>query len=173
MRMVRRISRAAAMAALPFALWAAIPSIQWCPLRWDQLRLETFLRCTASGGAPSAGCRTANADACERASRSRTPTACVAHVACPFAARLPRDPDSHQADHGRASCLAGLNGGTALRAAAPRLDPAPPVTPIAETRLDAARQAPRFANFVPVARARPPTEGRHWLPPPRAPPVLG
>src|SRR5258705_7401522 len=148
-----RLPRAVVTLALPLALWTALPAVQWCTLRWDQVRLECFARCErttpavapcarAAGGCPlaaasgSAPCGAAESCAAHGHAAGIHATA-PAQAACPLSARwAPGLKRPASPAHGRAYCLGAPNGGLALRASAPSPDPAGTISALAATDID-------------------------------------
>lgn len=135
--------------ALSLALWAAFPSVRWCPTGWGQFKIECFvgpMRLAESAGS------------CGRSSMCGDGSMC-GH-GCPL-----RSAES------RAYCLSDPNGGPGLRPLAPRLH-APSLTPLALV-IAATLEAPPpvFRRALPCETARPPTDVWIALPPVRGPPL--
>jgi hypothetical protein len=171
---------------VPLALWAALPAIQVCALRWDQLSIEVLARCSVAAGlssdslpAATSPCAAAVLPARGAAPRSE-PDPCREHArangtGCPYAAtRDPRPSPAASAHRARSSarayCLSGLNGGLARYSPPPRLERVATVVAVIPGIEVTDRPVVRRLAFVRVVRARPPTEAWFRLPPSRAPP---
>jgi len=173
MRAHRRVTQRLAMGALPIALWAALPLVQWCPRDLRAGGVDCLLvaalpapithRPHASAVAPSSGCE-------RRAARADD---CVGEAACPLASHEHDGQDGRHQEYpcqGGTFCVSAPNGGAGVRPHSPRVD-----SPIALPAIAAAEiqvPLPRVAmRFTPEAAARPPTRAA-WRPPPvRGPPT--
>jgi hypothetical protein len=161
------------MWALPVALWAAIPAIRWCPPGWQQACAAAILRCSAMN-APAACPRAANGCPLAAAgSSAMVNDGCPEASRCPMAPATPATAPSRREPFpaGGAFCVGDPNGGAALRAHAPQLEPAsslPAIVP--DSRIGPG--ATTLADAIPQLASRPPP--RPWLrrPPARAPPSL-
>jgi hypothetical protein len=161
MRKAGRSTRRAALLALPFALWAAIPAMSWCSIGWDDVRTERIVRCAVGAAAmectPQQGA--CDASACERM---------AADVACDA------DPTSEPSyPGGRAWCLDDTNGGTGVRVETPRVLPGWTILAVVTTALETTPPPASPIHDTPSHDARPPTDAPRRLPPSRAPPSLG
>lgn len=156
--------------ALPVALWTAVPAVRWCPPGWKQACAAALLRCSAmrAPGCPGAetGCPLAAARIPAQAGDG-----CPAASGCPMARATPASGQSRREPfrNGGAFCVGDPNGGAALRAHAPHLEPAsslPAIVPDSWTGPGVCT----LVDAVPQLASRPPP--RPWLrrPPARAPP---
>jgi hypothetical protein len=175
MQWVRRWSRTAGQTAVPLAVWAALPAIQVCALRWDQLSLATLARCSVAAGLSSATPCTDGAPRASAAAPASEPDPCREHVAaqgtrCPFAEPGVSHARSRERSSGHAYCLEGLNGGLARHAPAPRLERFAVVVAVIPGIAEAGEPVVRRTAFAPATWARPPTRPWFRLPPSRAPP---
>jgi hypothetical protein len=132
----------ASFLALSLALWAAFPSVQWCPAGWGHFKIECFVGPMRLAET----CSTAHGTMCCRSCAPRS------------------------ADESRAYCLSDPNGGLGLRPLPPRLHaPAPAV--LAVLVAVASMPSPvAIRRAVPRETARPPTDVWIALPPVRGPP---
>ena len=153
MRIGSTMGRRLASAVLPLAVVAALPLVQWCPLR----AAVTLRDCLPGSEWPASAAPAPPACA-------GVPTACGAHDAacghCPFQRSTPPT-----------RCIGAPMGGPGLRPHTPEIHP-----PALEVALvDAATpivEAPREAGpAASQADARPPTRSRARRPPVRGPPL--
>ncbi len=162
MRTDSRPSRLMGRFALPLALWAAVPTLQFCRVAWDETRPECL------EGVPAAEVEIVRhamappcAAACPSADRS-----CAA--ACPSdeTGTCPARPPAH-----RTYCPGGPNGGAGVRPHAPEIRVQAP-EPILFAAAGEVISPPRAIQRVVTQLAvRPPP--RLWItcPPVRGPPV--
>ena len=168
MRAHRSVTQRLATGALPIALWAALPLVQWCPpcdLRAADCPLGAALAAPVTHDPLASDC--APPGACAR--RSAQADACAGLPVCPVAS-MAQHGRHHRPGQGGTFCVSAPNGGAGVRPHAPRLD-----SPIALPAIAAAEiqvPLPRVAmRFTPEAAARPPTRAA-WRPPPvRGPPT--
>ncbi len=84
-----RVRRWNTIFAMPLALWAALPAVQWCPVGWDHVCALDLLRCSAIPGA-SADCMRSATPKCvavpdpENCSVAQS-GGCGGMESCPFA----------------------------------------------------------------------------------------
>lgn len=196
MRMIPGAFRSRAVRALVLAaaLVAAVPSVRWCPARWDDIATSVFLRCafaasvgapgcalSGDGGAP-APARAVGAAGCARcasacaSSRART-TACGAGRRCPLAAAASdqggvRAPGSGRGTHhrGRAYLIGDAAVARAMRSPVPRVE-APALFAGIAAAIPALEAPGWRSGATPVvAEARPSARPHNAPPPARAPP---
>jgi len=173
MRNSSRSRRLFVMCALPLALWAALPAVRWCPPGWRQACAAALIRCStmqvpAACDHPVAGCPLA------ATARSTAPHAsCPTGSPCPVAPAAPPSTPSRRDPFpaGGAFCVGDPNGGAALRAHGPRLEPATSLLAIVPDPGTSPRVL-TLAVPIPQLASRPPP--RAWLrrPPARAPPSI-
>ena len=150
MRTDSRPSRQVALFALPLALWAAVPTLQFCSIRWDQVRPECVRACATEDRA----CAAVPADrACGAGCTTSAPAcgeACAPH---------------------RAYCPGGPNGGAGVRPHPPRLRDLTPVPTVFAAAHELASPPREVRRVIPQLAVRPPP--RFWItrPPVRGPPV--
>lgn len=145
------------------ALWAAVPTVLWCPPDLGEACMAAFARCSRAGVAP-ASC----GDACPMAhDHSATVTHCADLPDCPFASAS--TPAREGGPCRRAFCVGDPAGGVGLlRNAAPLLSAPAPAVLVAAVEI-APPVSQRLAR-VPPRASRPPPRIAFLTPPARAPP---
>ena len=195
MRTGSRPWRMVAIFALPIALWAALPALQFCRLGVSQVRPECVFGTYVAQAALSHESALPAADVATPCSGASAPTSCSAasETSCPFAARCApssqaagRDhpctadcervdarthSSNHHAHHARAFCLGGPNGGTGVRPHSPQLRTHAPPPAIVTATLALASLPHQTRRVAPQLAVRPPP--RLWITraPIRGPPV--
>lgn len=177
-----RPARGIAPFAIALSLWTALPSLEWCPLSWDECEAacEVGARSAAHSGAGAGGevantCRPGAA----QAGASCGPTAAQAGASCAGACPPRRaatgasqSAPAHGAPAGdRAWCIHPPADGVPTRATALRgpSSASPALAPLAHDPIT--RVAVRIARWV--AEVYSPSEAdAHARPPTRAPPLI-
>jgi hypothetical protein len=161
---------------LAAAVAAAVPTVRWCPLRWEQIDAERFLRCTTmvAAGLPSCGPSGSTPATTPPDDRCRMPCAARAGVAtCPLAetATSSAPQRTPPARHGHAYFLGDAAYAHALRSTQRLV--APPLRTLLASLAGASLALPSVAvQRVPLAaEPRPPNRAAHAPPPARAPPL--
>jgi hypothetical protein len=165
MRWDRRLSRAATLGALPIALWAAIPAIQWCPNG-----AEVMIECLVLD--PDPALAAVCTSSCDPRACSPAPNACATTAegpACGSACDDAPSPVESPPASGSAFCLDDPSGGNGVRPMPLEVDQ--PDTPaITLAAIVTPEPPPAHRMRASETQARPPTESHRPLPPARAPP---
>jgi len=156
---MRAGSRTATALSLALTTVLSLPSVHWCAISWESVKLECLARCSP---APGPECEAP----CARAYAARMASACGAAGHCP---RMPRHSNSPgTAGHGRAYLVNDFPHGVVRRLGAALVTSWLVLVPV-----DAAVVEPpqRHAARVESPEVRPPTIDRSTVRLARAPPT--
>ena len=169
MRPGSRLRRLFVLGALPMALWAALPAVQWCPLDWQEACIAALLQCPSSEA--QAACEAGGACPLIKADPPSTAgDICGSPEACPMA-RAESSPRPERDPAKRTYCVGAPNGGAGLRAHGAEFRPIVDLVAIVPGAAFAQR-AVALAEVVPQRTSRAPPGPWLTQPPARAPPSL-
>src|SRR5262245_16960598 len=164
---MRAGSRAASALSLALTTVLSLPSVHWCAISWEQVRLEYLALCWPAPGPECEAPCARNTAACQAAAHDPAAMQCTGAESC---SRMPRHPDSHRsAGHGRAYLVNDFPHGVVRRLGHALVTSWLSLVPVDGTVIEVPE---RHAAPCAEPEVRPPTLVRATVRLARAPPVF-